>query len=296
MIDIFLIIFEQTLLHLPLVFGAYISISLMKIPDLSLESAYVFGAILGSQALFFGKNFPLPILCILVLGASLLGGALVGLVSSLITQKGGVPHLLSSIITIGLFHGINQLLIQSYRSLSGYPNPLNLFALIPKHPELFMVGIIACIITGIMFLLFKTQLGYSLFVFGNNSQFFKCYGISTIFVGITGVVISNALAGCSGYLFAQSNGFVEINMGMGKILLCITALIMGKVFKVTTKPISILMPLVGTLSYFTLQQLLLKVGFNLKYFTAVQAALILLLLLVFLKKSSFRRKIDHLGI
>lgn len=296
MIDTFLIILEQTFLHLPLVIGAYISISLMKIPDLSLESAYVFGAILGSQVVFVSKGLPVLFICFGALGASLLGGAFVGLVSSTITQKGKIPHLLSSIITIGLFHGIDQIFIQSYRSLSGYANPLNLFAIIPGHPELIMVGIVACIVVLFVFVLLKTQLGYSFFIFGNNPQFFKHYGISTIYVAMAGILISNALAGCSGYLFAQSNGFVEVNMGFGKILLCITALIMGKVLAMAHKPISIVIPIIGTLSYFTLQQLLLKIGFTLKYFTAIQAALILLLLLVLFQKSGFRKKVDHLGV
>lgn len=43
------IIFEQTLIYLPLVLGAYCSISLVKVPDLSIEAAYVFGAILGKS-------------------------------------------------------------------------------------------------------------------------------------------------------------------------------------------------------------------------------------------------------
>ena len=89
-----------------------------------------------------------------------------------------------------------------------------------------------------MYGLFRTQIGYSYAVYGNNPQFFRNYGISTSFVFITGIMIANALAGLSGYLFAQSNSFIELNMGLGKALLCITALILGKSLVRTKKPFS----------------------------------------------------------
>ena len=108
MIDILLIIFEQTLMHIPLMFGAYISFSLMKVPDLSIETAYVVGALCGSHMLMGTQGVPMGLQLILVIVASLIGGILVGITSSLITQKAKIPHLLSSIITFGLFHGINQ--------------------------------------------------------------------------------------------------------------------------------------------------------------------------------------------
>src|SRR3989442_438326 len=108
-------IIEQTLLHLPLMLGAYISISLIKVPDLSIESAYDFGALLGSQLLIgMPAGMPMALQIIAVIFASMVGGACVGFISSLLTQKAGLPHLLSSIITFGIFHGINQLISKAY--------------------------------------------------------------------------------------------------------------------------------------------------------------------------------------
>jgi putative ABC transport system permease protein len=121
------------------------------------------------------------------------------------------------------------------------------------------------------------------------------HGVSIPYVFIVGVVLSNALAGLSGYLFAQSNGFADITMGFGKALLCITALILGKVIVRSLKPITITMPLIGCLAYFVLQQLLLKIGFNLKYFTTVQA-LVTLCILVLTYRKKTKQHIDHLGV
>ncbi|MFI5333495.1 MAG: hypothetical protein ACHQVS_05340 [Candidatus Babeliales bacterium] len=296
MINTLLVILEQSLLHLPLVLGSYISLSLLKVPDLSIESAYVVGAIFGSQVLLGTASwYPWSVL-LCVLAASFLGGAIVGLVSSTLTQKGSFPHLLSSIVTFGLFHGINQYISPFYVSLSATFNPLIIHGSLQQHPELYMVAIIGLILTVLIYRLLKTQLGYAYAVYGNNPQFFNNYGISTAYVFITGVVLANALAGVSGYLCAQSTNVVELTMGVGKALLCITVLILGKALVRTSRPLSIGVPLVGTVAYFGLQQGLLKVGFNLKYFTAIQAFIILCILLYTYHKNPHRMSNDNLGV
>ena len=254
MVETILIITEQALLHFPLILGAYISISLMKVPDLSLDSAYVFGAILASITVPTVQHMPCAVALLVIISASLIGGACVGLVSSLLTQKARLPHLLSSLITIGIFHGISQLVAGVYVSLSGYINMLEL-DIIPLHPELPILTLIFCILTCVAIYFFKTELGYSLAVFGNNPNFFAHYGISSSYIFMVGIIVANACAGLSGYLFAQSNGFADINMGFGKILLCVTAIILGK--SVHNKTLSVMTPIAGLLSYFTLQQLLL---------------------------------------
>jgi ABC-type uncharacterized transport system permease subunit len=102
-----MIIAEQVLLYLPLVLGAYINIAMMKVPDLSIETAYVFGSIFGARMLFFTSNLPSLVSLKLVLVAAVVGGACVGLLSSALTKVARLPHLLSCILTIGIFHGLN---------------------------------------------------------------------------------------------------------------------------------------------------------------------------------------------
>lgn len=293
-LDTLLIIAEQSLIHIPLLLGAYITISLMKIPDLSIESAYVSGAIIGAYVVTLSGALPFGVQLPMVIIASLFGGACVGFTSSMLTQYADLPHLLSSIITFGIFYGINQLIAGSYISLSAYTNPL-LVGGIERHPEFIMFVLLAIIFGAFMYVLLKKQLGYAFAIYGNNAQFFHHYGISVPYVFIIGVMVSNALAGLSGYLFAQSNGFADITMGFGKALLCITALILGKIMVRSTQPIVLAMPVVGCVTYFTLQQMLLKIGFNLKYFTTVQA-LVTLCILVITHRKQTKKHVDHLGV
>jgi putative tryptophan/tyrosine transport system permease protein len=292
MFETILIIAEQTLMHFPLILGAYISVSLMKLPDLSIESGYVFGALIATKMLPYAITLPDPFSLIFVLCISMLSGALVGMISGVLTHKARIPYLLASIITVGIFHGIGQLCAGVYVSVSGYTNILagNYLQLHPELPSLALISIL-CTIAAYYF--FKTELGYCLAVFGNNPSFFAHYGISTPYIFISGLMIANACAGVSGYLCAQSNGFADISMGFGKLLLCVTALILGKVLP--TKKVSVMVPFTGLFAYFTLQQLLLKVGFDLRYFTMVQALVIVVILIVQHRKKENLHS-DHLGV
>ena len=268
---------EQTILYVPLVAGAYIDIGLMKVPDLALSSAFTFGAITAAKILPFCNHLPQSCAFVIVLIAALLGGMLVGLISSTLTQRAGFSHLLSSIITEGLFHGINQMVLGcSNASLNSYNNPLAT-SFFTSYPELPLLSVIASVVLFIVYALLKTPMGYSFGIYGTNPRFFAHHRISRSFIFTSGIMISNGLAGITGYCFAQSNGFVDINMGVGIPLFAITALLLGK----TLKSISALFAVAGGLSmYFLLQQLLLRVGFNLQYFTLVQSCIILLILLL----------------
>jgi len=295
-IETLLIIFEQSCIHFPLIFAAYLSMSLLKTPDLSIESAFVFGALCAAQATLLLASAPLIVQFPLILLISLVGGMTVGLTSSTITRILHVPHLLSAIITFGIFHGVNQLITSYAISLNATANILTILPIIPRHPELLMlIGItFSMIVAGIFFC--RTQLGYSLAAFGHNPLFFTHYAISTTYIFMSGIMISNACAGLSGYLFAQSGGFAEINMGLGKALFCISSLILGKQFVLTKKVISLWIPIVGVLFYFAIQQILLKCGFDFKFFTMIQAIIVLIILAYSYYGHTKREEIKQLGI
>lgn len=267
-------------------------------PDLSIETSFIFGAIIASKFLTFGADLPLALYGIGAFVTALIGGAIVGLVSSTLTQYARIPHLLSSILTIGLFHGFNQYVLGTANiSLSQFVNPLALINIITKNPEfpVLVLSALFCIIGG--FFLLRTQLGYSYAVYGYNPKFFANYSISTHYIVITGIVLANALSGLSGYFVAQSSGFVDVHSGHGMALFCITSLILGKAVFFWIKSFSITIPIVGILSYCSIQQILLKVGFNLKYFTMIQSALVLIILInKYRKQGTFKHTIDNLGV
>jgi putative ABC transport system permease protein len=164
------------------------------------------------------------------------------------------------------------------------------------HPECGVLIGVSLLLVMIGFLFFRTQLGYSFFIYGNNPLFFENYGISARYVFCCGLLSAHALAGIGGYFVAQSSSFVDISAGFGMALFSVTCLILGKAF-IRRRLFTILVPVVGTLAYCIIQQLLLKIGFNLKYFTMIQSLIVLSVLVRQYHKGTLRRfKIDNLGV
>lgn len=269
--------FHQIFLFFPLVVGAYVSISLMKVPDLSLESAYLFGAAIGGLTASEG---------VVSFFAAIGGGAIVGALTGVLNQLCRLPFLLAAIVVNGLFHGIVQFALKG-GLLSIKPS----FGVSAEWPMLFvMTGIVA----GLFYFILRSQLGYAFAIYGNNPLFFKRHLVSTKYVVIFGTCLGGAAAGLSGYLFATANGFVDVTMNYGVVLLAITSLMLGKVVLDRQQP-NLAAPFLGIVLFFVLQHALIKCGFSLRYFNAFQAVMILAIWF-FSQRAKVRFATDHLGV
>lgn len=286
MLNIFI---EEILNYLPLVLGQYIDFSLLKFPDFSIEAAFTFGAIVSYNFLYFirlnyinifNNNF----LLILSIFISFIAGLVVGFLIFILTRFFKIPHLLASLILIGIFHGVNQFLLGN--------NSLQANILI--NCSLIFLIILSILIFLIIFLLLKTYLGLSFAICGENPDFFKNHGISLNYVVLIGLLISNGLAGISGFLVLLSLGYVNLNSGQGLSLFGIMVILLGKLFLKNNK-ISLFIPLIGLLIYFVLQHILLNLNFNLTYFNTVQA-LITLFIISFKYYKQENKSLDTLGI
>jgi len=269
-------IVEQALISLPLILGAYLTLSLLKLPDFSIESAYLFGAVFA----FLAKDLPLP----MVLICAIFGGMIVGVLVSTLNQLLRLPFLLAAIVTNGLFHGLTQYFLGTSMKSFSIVFPFSEFALLAGLGVVFLAG---------MGLVMRSQIGYGMAIYGNNPRFFQSHAISGKYVVFFGVMLGHGLAGVSGFLFAQSNGFVDLTMNFGVILMCLTALMIGKLV-IKLKSPNVLIPLIGITAYFLIQQCLLRMGLNLKYFNAFQALIIVGILIAGHRKKTLT--VDHLGV
>ena len=153
---------------------------------------------------------------------------------------------------------------------------------------------IGAVLAGFFYLLLRSQLGYAFAIYGNNPLFFKRHHVSTKYVVIFGTILGGAAAGLSGYLFAAANGFVDVTMNYGVVLLAITSLMLGKVFLDRHQP-NLVAPVLGIIFFFILQHALIKCGFSLRYFNALQAVMILGIW-IFSQRTKVRFATDHLGV
>lgn len=293
-----LTVLDQFFIYLPLLVGAYLSFSLMKIPNFSIEPAFVTGAVVATLIMPFVQGMPQPAVLILAIIASLVGGGVIGLVASCLNVYGQIPHLLAHILTMGIGFGINLFLLGvPNQSLTHFINPLT-FDVIKLHPELLITGILSVVLLIMFVFVLRSQIGFCLAIYGNNPRFFSTNQASVSYIVCVGVIVSNALAGFSGYLVSQSSGFVDISAGTGLALFCLTSLILGKTaLQRAGFVFSIIIPTLGLLLYCIIQQLLLKLGFNLKYFMVFQALIVIMLLVIHYRKhASPDLHTDHLGI
>jgi putative ABC transport system permease protein len=269
-------IIEQAMIALPLLCGAYITLSLLKLPDFSIESAYLLGAVTA----YLASDLPLP----LVIGCSVLGGVSVGFIVTFFNQYLRIPYLLAAIVTNGLVHGMTLYLLKG--SVNG-------FHLATAMSEVSLLMIISFVVVILMIVLLRSQMGFCLAIYGNNPQFFDHHTMSRRFVLFFGIAFGHALAGVSGFLFSLTSGIVDVTMNFGIIMLCLTSLMIGKFLQRGRRP-NVLIPVIGITVYFLIQQLLLNAGVNLKFFNAFQALIVLFILFMGNRKETYT--MDHLGV
>lgn len=256
-------IIQSIALHVPLVMGVYILFYILDVADLSIEAAYLMGAVVSAQLLNYCSASALPIPLIMI--ASLCAGAAVGLGTVLIARACKVPHILASIIMIGIIQA------SAYALASGAHATI-------AHHQANLSGIIILSISfgiGLMYF-FRTQLGYAMIIYGKNKKFLHHHHISEFFVYTSGIVLSNALAGLSGFMVVFSYDFFDISMAQGVLLLSLCAAMIGFIIVKQCTPIAHSAPLIGTTAYFIIQNLLVKAGCTSAYFTLIQSLLLII--------------------
>ena len=217
----------QGLLWAPLAIGVFITFRILDIPDLTTEGSFPLGAAVTVSAMVSGQS---------ALVASLLGflaGCLAGWVTGVLDTKLRMPSLLAGILTMTGLYSINMHVMGK----SNVPL-LNQRVLTSYLPATWSVDlqtiIVGAVITGVVMValiwLFKTRLGLSLMATGNNSAMSAANGIYTDRMVIIGYMVSNGCIALSGALIAQSNGYADIGMGIGTIVIGLASVLVGEIF------------------------------------------------------------------
>ena len=147
------------------------------------------------------------------------------------------------------------------------------------------VGIGSAVLCGILiYWFFGTEIGADIRATGFNQQMIRAQGVDTRFTIILGLLISNALVALSGALVAQANGFADVGMGTGTIVIGLASVIIGEVlFGTRSFKNSIISVILGSIVYRIVIALVLQMGMppnDLKLFTAILVAFALSMPLV----------------
>ena len=291
MLDLILSTVGQGLQWSVLALGVFLTFRILDIADLSVEGSFPLGAAVAATAIT--ANLGLPAAFVL----ALIAGSLAGAVTGILTTKLRIPALLAGILTmIGLYsvnlHVMGKSNVGLLQSETVFTILENGFDLSVAMSGLVVGLVFAVAIAAVIYWFFGTELGTAVRATGFNQQMARAQGINTNTMIVLGLVISNGLVALSGATVAQANGFADVGMGVGTIVIGLASVIIGEVlFSPKTFKTSLAAVILGSIIYRLVIALVLEMGMppnDLKLFTAVLVAISRALPLIKEKMSGMR--------
>ncbi|MFM9843743.1 MAG: ABC transporter permease [Dongiaceae bacterium] len=206
--------------------GVFLSFRVLNFPDLTVDGSFPLGAAVCATLIVNGVN---PWLATL---AAILAGSCAGLVTALLNLRFNILHLLASILTMIALYSINlRIMGKPNVAVIGDPTIIKQFAFIGlTNPQL--KPLIAAVIAGIALLLvirfLASDYGLAMRATGANPRMARAMGVDTRQATCVGMALSNGLVALAGALFAQMNGYADVTMGTGVIVVGLAAVILGE--------------------------------------------------------------------
>lgn len=208
--------------------GVFISMKIFNIPDITTDGSYTLGA--SVTAVLLSHRYPL----IYVMLASMLMGSVAGTLTGLIHTKLKIDALLAGILVMTGLYSINLIILgRSNIPLIGTASIFNLLTFFDNqvYNDLIVGLIIIISLTLLLTYILKTDFGIAMRATGNSETMTKALGINNNRMKIIGLAIANALTALSGFLVSQYQGFTDINMGIGIVIVGLGSVLIGSALK-----------------------------------------------------------------
>lgn len=256
--------------------GVYLTFKVLDLADLTVDGSFGTGGAVLVVCTIAGMNIWLAMLL------AFLAGCIAGLVTGILHTKFGIPAILAGILTQLALYSVNLRIMSGRANVALNIDEYGILVSLRYIPKSILVGgAFALVIIGLLYWFFGTELGAGVRATGCNEAMARSNGINTGFNKVLGLVLSNGIVALSGGLLAQYQGFADINMGRGAIVIGLAAVIIGdvifgKLFK--NFALRLLAAVLGGVIYYIVIQLVLQMGLNandLKLFSALVVALFL---------------------
>ena len=253
--------------------GVYITFRVLNEADLTTEASFTLGAAIGGQLLLLGMN---PLISMVV---AFFIGAGAGAVTALLITRAKIDSLLAGIITMTGLYSVNLVFlgkanvsISSTYTLKSMIAPLGL----PRNVDTLLIGVVVIgIVVALLGLFFRTDMGQALIATGDNPMMANALGIPSREMIMLGYMLGNGLIALSGYLVATDNGYADISMGIGSIVIGLAAIIIGEVLiKRVSLAVRLLTIFVGSVVYRLLLALVLMLNINTNHFKLFSALIL----------------------
>lgn len=208
--------------------GVYLSFRILDFPDLTVDGSFPLGAAVAA-VLIIADIDPW-----LATGAGMLAGAAAGFVTAFVSVRFGVLHLLASILTMIALFSINlRIMGRPNVALLNEETVLTPFlgGMMPdEYVRPLFLGAVVLLAVVLVAIFLRSEIGLAMRATGANARMARAQGVRTGMQVIAGVMLSNALVGLAGALFAQTNGFADVTSGVGTIVVGLAAVIVGETF------------------------------------------------------------------
>jgi len=244
--------------------GIYITYRTLDVADLTVDGSFATGGAVAVMLILNGCNLWLTML--LAFLAGLAAGAITGLLHTLM----GIPPILAGILTQLSLYSIN-LKIMGKANQSVNVNKTDLLISLrwvkdfAFHNPIITVGIVLALLIALLYWFFGTELGSSIRATGINEKMSRAQGINTSFNKVLGIMLSNGLVAFSGAFLAQYQGFADVKMGQGAIVIGLAAVIIGealfsRIFK--NFALRLFSVVIGSVIYYVVIQAVITLGFD----------------------------------
>lgn len=255
--------------------GVFVTFKILDIADLTVDGSICTGAVVFTVLMLKGVN------AYIALAGAAVAGILAGIVTGLFHTLLGIPAILSGILTQLILWSANlKILGKANQSI-----PSRQFDVMLSQNDitiaLIVLAIVAAILIAVLYWLFGTEFGSGLRATGCNLNMSRAQGINTGFYKIVGLALSNGIVALSGALLCQYQGFADINMGRGAIVIGLAAVIIGEaLFSKLARnfALRLISVIIGGIIYYIVYQAVISTGFDsdlLKMFSALIVAIFL---------------------
>ena len=263
--------------------GVFITYKVLDYADLTVDGTMATGGAVCIMLMMNGVNVFIALLC------AIIAGMLAGLITGLFHTAMGIPAILAGILTQLSLYSINLVVmggkanqavsVTKYQLLvsSRYVKELSF-----QNPILITLLVTAALI-GVLYWFFGTEIGCSLRSTGANEAMSRAQGINTNRAKILGLMISNGIVALASAMYSHYQGFVDVNMGRGAVVIGLAAVIIsdvifGRLF--TNFALKMVAVSIGTVIYYVVIQVVLWLGLDTNLLKLLSALIVALFLAI----------------
>jgi putative ABC transport system permease protein len=207
--------------------GVYLTFRILDFPDLTVDGSFATGGAIAATMITAGLS---PFLSTV---SALLAGLVVGAMTGILHTKGKINALLSGILSMIALYSINlRIMGKANVPLLGedtvFTQLEDALSMFGDYGLLLVVGIIALVIKFVNDWFLHTEIGLSIRATGNNQRMIRSFSTNTDNTIVIGLSLSNGMVALAGALYAQYQGFADVSMGIGMIIIGLASVIIGE--------------------------------------------------------------------